>query len=425
MPGTLQMLLGTLALLLVPVLDGCGGDAQEPPKDPRAPARASSDDEIERLRSLPYAAGTPAPRDEPTGVVAIDPARTCPGYRLYEVPELGRAELIGAQGDLVRDWQGLPGERWQHVELLEGGDLLVVGQTDPPDPAAGNGPAPSFVRRLDWSGRLIWNRPLPAHHDVELTPQGKLLLLTMHSRRDPSIDREVDVRDDHLTLLEPDGTPIASRSILDAIRGRPEAFPLLPGKPSRVDGPVWLDLLHANSVEWMHRPELFGRHPLYGPDNILVSFRHQDRVAVFNWPRNEVVWSWGRGEFAGPHDAQVLEGGNILVFDNGLGRRWSRVVEIDPVEDRIAWEYRGTPPESFFTASKGSAQRLPNGNTLIAESDEGRAFEIDPAGRIVWEYVCPRRLDDEQRAAIGRMTWQPAGKVDPLLAAGKGRGSGR
>ena len=37
----------------------------------------------------------------------------------------------------------------------------------------------------------------------------------------------------------------------------------------------------------------------------------------------------------------------------------------------------------------GSAQRLPNGNTLIAESSFGRFFEVTTEGEIVWEYVNP------------------------------------
>ena len=34
---------------------------------------------------------------------------------------------------------------------------------------------------------------------------------------------------------------------------------------------------------------------------------------------------------------------------------------------------------------------LSNGNTLIVESDAGRAFEVDRGGEIVWEYYNPHR----------------------------------
>lgn len=402
----------------------------------QAPASAAlRERDIERLRSLPYTGGTAAPRGEPAGVVLRDPERSQPGYRLLAVPERGLAELIDEQGRLVRRWGPEPEpseasparepfERWQHVELLPGGDLLVVG-ADRPRPGGrarlAQDELPGFVARYGTEGARLWKTKVPAHHDIELTPQGRLLVLTMHSRREPSISSNLPTRDDHLTLLDGDGRETEFRSLLDMVRTRPELFPLESVQPSRLDGPLWLDLFHANSVEWMRHEQLFGRHPLYGPENVLVCFRHQNRIAVFDWREGRLLWAWGRDELGGPHDAQVLADGHILLFDNGLGRGWSRAIEIDPLSEKIVWEYRGSPPESFYTASKGSAQRLPNGNTLLAESDEGRAIEVDRDGRVVWEYVCPHRLGDgAERAAIARMVWIAPERVAPLLAAGKG-----
>jgi hypothetical protein len=40
------------------------------------------------------------------------------------------------------------------------------------------------------------------------------------------------------------------------------------------------------------------------------------------------------------------------------------------------------------------ADRLPNGNTLIVESDAGRAFEVTAEGEIVWEFLNPDRMPD-------------------------------
>jgi hypothetical protein len=43
----------------------------------------------------------------------------------------------------------------------------------------------------------------------------------------------------------------------------------------------------------------------------------------------------------------------------------------------------------------GTGQRLPNGNTLITESDNGRAFEVTKDKEIVWEYVSPHRAGEK------------------------------
>lgn len=73
------------------------------------------------------------------------------------------------------------------------------------------------------------------------------------------------------------------------------------------------------------------------------------------------------------------------------------VLEIDPVARKIVWQY--TPHEAGFLGTSwtpavlarhpNSAQRLPNGNTLICEGSDGRVFEVTAEHEIVWEYICP------------------------------------
>ena len=101
------------------------------------------------------------------------------------------------------------------------------------------------------------------------------------------------------------------------------------------------------------------------------------------------MWYWGPGILDAPHHPTVLDEGRVLVFDNGMHRGYSRLLEVDPRSNEIVWEYRADPPESFFTAVRGSSQRLPNGNTLVTEADHGRVFEITREGEIVWEFFNP------------------------------------
>ena len=60
-------------------------------------------------------------------------------------------------------------------------------------------------------------------------------------------------------------------------------------------------------------------------DAILVCVRNQDLLAIVDWSEKRLLWAWGPGELSGPHDATLLPNGNVLAFDNGLGRDWSRV----------------------------------------------------------------------------------------------------
>ncbi|UCH95037.1 MAG: aryl-sulfate sulfotransferase, partial [Candidatus Aminicenantes bacterium] len=396
------------------VLFGCGNVKTVEPLP-----GAEKQRKIDQLRSLPYLGGTTSRKDESTGVVFFDRERTCRGCRLYTVQMLSRAELITVEGKVLWKWHYPGNDRWERAELLPGGDLLVVGieHFGRKDGRAKRGIPDSarYAMRLDWSGRLLWKRKFPAHHDIELTPDGRILVLSFQRRLVPDIHSTIPTRDDCITLLEQDGTVVKSRSMLDAIRKAPEVFPLQPVKPSGLGRLPWVDLFHANSIEWMHHDSLFSKHDIYAPNNVLVCFRHQDRIAIINWPENRVVWSWGQEQTSGPHDARVLENGHILLFDNGLGRGWSRAIEVDPLTGKIVWEYRNDPPSRFYTASKGSGQRLPNGNTLLAESDRGRAIEVTPGGDVVWRFVCPYRLGDGKRAAIVRMIWHSRDFIDRLM----------
>jgi len=63
---------------------------------------------------------------------------------------------------------------------------------------------------------------------------------------------------------------------------------------------------------------------------------------------------------------------------------YSRIIEINPKDNKIAWEYKSDPPISFFSYHISDAERLPNGNTLICEGGPGRVFEVTPAQEIVW-----------------------------------------
>ena len=87
----------------------------------------------------------------------------------------------------------------------------------------------------------------------------------------------------------------------------------------------------------------------------------------------------------------LLDNGNILLFDNKGHNGMSKVIEIDPFTQEIVWAYEGTAENGFYSKVSGRNQRLPNGNTLITEANSGRAFEVTPDGKIVWEFYNPAR----------------------------------
>ena len=83
-----------------------------------------------------------------------------------------------------------------------------------------------------------------------------------------------------------------------------------------------------------------------------------------------------------PCDVERLDNENTLIADAGDEHgRGSEVVEVTP-DKEIAWRYAGTEDKLLRFAH--SAKRLPNGNTLIADTTNDRVIEVTPAGEIAW-----------------------------------------
>jgi hypothetical protein len=406
-----------IALLIVALLLPAGGCRKAEESSNAATQPADVQAKLDRLRALPYVGfveGTES--DQREGVIYRDPQRSCPGYNLLTILQKSRADLIDEEGNLVHTWSYQPSREWGHCELLPSGDLLIMGVDPPKEPLPWFADTERYLMRLNWAGEVLWKYNLTAHHDIERTPRGQLLTLAFQRRLITDVHPQILTRDDRLMLLEDDGRPIDNLSLYDALTAAPGLFTFQRVEPWQVGREMWVDLFHTNSVEWIHYRHLIGRHAIYDPSNVLVCFRHQDAVAVVNFDTKQLIWSWGQGELSGPHDATVLDSGNILVFDNGIrpDRQWSRVVEMDPLRSEIVWQYKAPDPTDFFTLSNGSCQRLTNGNTLIADSDDGRAFEVTPTGEIVWDYFCPHRNDEGQRATIVRIRRYEHAIIDSL-----------
>src|SRR5690606_19238891 len=92
------------------------------------------------------------------------------------------------------------------------------------------------------------------------------------------------------------------------------------------------------------------------------------------------------------HHASFLPNGNVQVFDNGMHRRGnprSSVVEIDPRDSSVVWQYTADPDIQFLSGHISGADRLRNGNVLVCEGASGRLFEVTAKKEIVWEWVNP------------------------------------
>jgi hypothetical protein len=209
------------------------------------------------------------------------------------------------------------------------------------------------------------------------------------------------------------------------------------------DNPELIDLNYDTkdgAADWMHTNSLNYNEDL---DQILLSVPHFDEIWIIDHSTTtaqaagnvggasgqggDLIFRWGNPKAFGlgdssdqklffNHDAHWMDiglnssspsFGKIMVFNNRRGEDYSSVITIAPTFDTYEWEYtqqsdntwfpedyeteitHPVAPQNLYSTGLSSAQRLPNGNTLIMGGRQGYAFELDEDDEIVWEYVNP------------------------------------
>ncbi|WP_435921982.1 aryl-sulfate sulfotransferase [Paenibacillus sp. DYY-L-2] len=288
-----------------------------------------------------------------------------------------------------------------------------------------------------------------AHHDYQRTgnpvgyyvpgadPQidkGNTLILVHKNVHNPKISDKL-LLDDSILEVDWDGNIVWEWNChehFDELGFDEQAKNVLFRDPNtRFFGDEAGDWMHINSISVLGPNRFYDAgDERFHPDNIIWDGRETNIIAIIDKKTGKIVWKLGPdysapeyrhlGWIIGQHHAHLIPRGlpgegNLLVFDNGgwagygapnpasrfgqksAVRDHSRILEIDPVTLEIVWQY--TPTEAGFVAPLdsyrfyspyiSSAQRLPNGNTLITEGADGRIFEVTRDHELVWEYISP------------------------------------
>jgi hypothetical protein len=148
------------------------------------------------------------------------------------------------------------------------------------------------------------------------------------------------------------------------------------------------DTLHLNDVETFpsHMEE-----GVFKAGDIILSLRNINTILVFR-EEDLKVTHISTGTVIRQHDPDFIDGNTISIFDNyniapmDYGHQ-SRILIMSFETGEHYTHFAGSDTQPFYTDVQGNHQWLPNGNMIITESRNARAFEIDPEGNIVWEYI--------------------------------------
>lgn len=305
----------------------------------------------------------------------------------------------------------------------------------------------AYLVVFDETGRVCWYRQFPAKSgevaiDADRQANGDFTLFVGQSTGwQPTPGRFIEVNgagdsitaysatapytDPHELILEYEGSTLAHVDILGYDFRQVDLSALGGTSRQTVAGHVILRQSPTGSIEfswnaWDHfsiadwifvqpglaqMPTIDFDHPnslIRDADgNYIVSFASLGEITKIDATNGQMIWRFGGRHnqftvvgdpfngFGIQHHAHVLPNGNLLFIDNGAHHSppESRAVEyhldLSSHTATMLWQYRHTP--ALFSPFAGSAQRLPNGNTLVAFGAAAQVAEVTPYGSVIWE----------------------------------------
>jgi hypothetical protein len=299
------------------------------------------------------------------------------------------------------------------------------------------------IEQLVWYGSLRWRLDYAddehlQHHDVEPMPNGDVLFIAWQRKtaadalaagRSPKLLPDGELWPDSVLQYRPStGEIVWEWHVWDHLVQDHDPTKANYGEvhlhPEKIDVNHVLegnrgekDWNHLNGVDYnATRDEIILSSRSFSEFWIIdhATTTEQARGAggdlLFRYGNPATTKSSGRRALFVQHDAEWIAddlpgAGDILVFNNGLpeSRPFSSVEQITPElhdgeyvlgdDGTFAAHRRRVFPtrssDRFFAAIISGAQRLPNGNTLMADGPHGRIVEIDAQGATVWEFENP------------------------------------
>lgn len=306
-----------------------------------------------------------------------------------------QASVIDVDGNVIHNWQINWFELWPDathipeskaptrepevfthgVVLMDNGDLVFSLSE-------------SGLFRMDLCGNLVWKFPRMTHHALVQDEQGYLWTLGQDYQFELLVDLPgyiPDFEDFKIFKMTPEGELVSEWRLFDILKDNhlESLLYMSNNRPFYVD--VTGDTLHINDIDIFPSTMESGA---FEAGDIMISLRNIHTVLVLD--QDMQVKHQFTGSFIRQHDPDFIDGNRILVFDNYTHTAYSpmpysRILELEAGVNEPIIRYQGTQDEPFFTAIMGKHQILDNGNILVTEAVEGRAFELSE-GRIVWQY---------------------------------------
>lgn len=256
----------------------------------------------------------------------------------------------------------------------------------------------SALMKLDKDSNVIWKKDYKAHHLMFQDKEGNIWTPAVKSGNAEyqfGENKIIIQNPEVLYKVSPDGDLLEEYDILDIIINSDKKglfashlnYYYAQKNPVTLRG---LALTHLNDVEIVEDPAVYSL-PMFEKGDILVSMNRINAIVLIDKEDKKIKWDF-INPFVRQHDPDILNNGNIMVFDNNGGGdqgfldRRSRILSINPLTGETEIVFEKNKDNRFYSFNRGNQHYLPNGNLFIVESTKGHLFEIDKSGQVVWEY---------------------------------------
>jgi len=337
--------------------------------------------------------------------------------------------LVDKKGEILKRWD-FEIALGNDLELLPDGKLLGTFKID--NPSFSFGGYGGLIRMLNPDESVFWefnyhSEDYLAHHDVEMLPNGNILILAWERTLvadaiNLGIEVDYDVYTESLIEVNPTTNEIVwewhtKDHIIQDIDNTLPNFGVVKDNPHLINHNYNLNetgnLMHANGIDYDPDKDIIYLSVNFYSEvwvidhstTTIESSSHQggnynkggDLIYRFGNPKayNNTL---GTRLFDNNHFPNFLEmgepgAGNILIFNNNSGAGQSIVHELKmPTNFKLIPNADNEPDEvwsftdsNLFYSRISGAVRLKNGNTLICEGDYG-LWEISPEKEVVWKY---------------------------------------
>ena len=288
------------------------------------------------------------------------------------------------------------------------------------------------VRIMNINGVTEWeytlsNSQFVLHHDVEMLPNGNVLLLVWEriTEADAALQGSAnpgDIFPEKLIEIDPTTDTVVWewRSFEHIVQDDDASLPnygVVADNPHRINinyNPASNgDIMHANGFDYDEAKDIIYLSVNFFSEVWVIDHSTTTAEAASSTGGNygkggDLIYRFGNpraydnpmGEVRGDrnHYPNLLEDGvqgegNILLYVNGFSEGVSTVFELEmPTtfsltpntdnEPNVVWFYKNP---DIFSSKVSGAERLTNGNTLICEGDFG-FWEVTPEKELVWKY---------------------------------------